>query len=177
MDTVTTAKVIGVITGLIVGAIIVAIIAKIANKNHTFKTEYDERQKVLRGQGYRYGFYGMIILATFNILLGIAGVELPMEPAVVPFVYIVVGVLINCVYCILKDAYWGLNNNRIRYIIIFIATGIVNLIVPIRAAVCGELIVDGKLSLPGINLLCSAMLLLVGIVLVVKDIIDRSGEE
>ena len=47
----------GMTVGLIVGLILAVILLKFGNTNRKFKTEYDERQKEIRGMAYTYGFY------------------------------------------------------------------------------------------------------------------------
>ena len=51
----------GVAVGMMVGVIIIVALFKFANTNRAVKTEYDERQLVLRYKGYRVGFYTMLV--------------------------------------------------------------------------------------------------------------------
>ena len=81
-------KLVGSLVGFVIGIVLVLIVSKFANKNRKVKTEYDERQKVLRGEGYKYGFYAMAIYAALNTILGIADCALPVEPSVYNFTYI-----------------------------------------------------------------------------------------
>ena len=111
MEAYSLGKLIGVITGFVIGLALVVIIAAICNKNRKMKTEYDERQQILRGKGFKLGFYAMVIWAALNIVLSVAGFAIPAKPEILAFSYIVVGVLADVVYCIFHDAYWGMNNN------------------------------------------------------------------
>ncbi len=162
----------GAAVGILIGIVLVVIIFKIANKNHKVKSEYDERQEIARGKGFRLAFYTIVIYAAINVVLGMAELSLPMDPAVMAFSYIIVGALVDVEYCIWNDCYWGMNNNKVRYTIAFMIIGLINLIVPIGAAINGGLILDGVLSTPGINLLCSVLLITMGITMGLKEFVD-----
>ena len=47
----------GMVFGLMIGLVIAVILLKFANKDHRFKTQYDERQESIKGRGYKYSFY------------------------------------------------------------------------------------------------------------------------
>lgn len=166
-------KIVGTIVGMAVGIALVILIARLANKDKKVKTEYDERQTVLRGIGFKYAFYSMAIYAAFNVILGIAELSLPMEPAVMSFSYIIIGCLVDIVYCVFKDCYWGLNNKRKSWGIAMFFAGAVNAVVAILAAIEGKLVINGLLSTPGINLFCAILLITLAIVTWVKSFSDK----
>ena len=160
--------------GLAVGIILVVLLLKFANTDHKKKTEYDERQKEIRGRGYMYGFYTMIIYETIMICFGMSGVTLPVAPIAIHFTGIVLGGVVLASYCIWKDAYWGLNNNLKRYAIVFLATAALNAI-PLIASVKSEgfNLEDG----PILNLICLVMLGVLGVEFLVKYLMDKGGAE
>ena len=53
---------IGIIIGIVLGLILIAVITKISNSDFRTTTKYDERQVIVRGNGYKYGFWTMAIL-------------------------------------------------------------------------------------------------------------------
>ncbi len=180
MEAYSLGKLIGVIIGFAIGLAIVVVIALICNKNRKMKTEYDERQLILRGRGFKMGFYAMVIWAAFNIALAVTGFEIPMEPEILAFSYIVVGVLTDVLFCIFHDAYWGMNNNKARYLILFALIGGLNLAVAIRAHLHGELVKDGRLGSLGINLFVAFLFVLIGCAVLIQMIREKSeqgGEE
>ena len=85
MSTYNIARFTGVLCGFAVGIVLVIIIAKICNRNRKMKTEYDERQNIVRGNGYKYGFYAMMIYAALLVVLGVAEIDLPAESCVTAF--------------------------------------------------------------------------------------------
>ncbi len=175
MDAYNIGKLIGVLCGFVLGIVLVVIIARICNRNRKMKTEYDERQMILRGRGYRWGFYAMLIYAALNVVLGATEIEVPAEPAVIAFSYIFVGAMVNCIYCIGHDAYWGLNNSKGRYLIIFAVITLINIAGVARAIATGSLIVDGRLSTTGINLMVTIMLVVIVAVLAVQACRERAA--
>lgn len=173
MDAYSIGALIGAGVGLLIGLVLVVILYKFANKNKKLKTEYDERQKILRGEGYKYGFYAMFIYSGINTILGVANISLPMEPAVLGFTYIMVGAMVDVAYCIFHDCYWGQNNDRKKYLIVFAVVGLINAAAFIRALSVGAAIYEGRLSSPGINLFCAILMIFLAICLGIKSIIDK----
>ena len=104
----------GVAAGIVVGLIVAIALFAIANNNRKIKTEYDERQQKVRGDAYRYAFYTVIICEVILFILAFGEISLPVPAYVLHFAGMIAGVLVLSGYCIWKDAYWGLNNNRRR---------------------------------------------------------------
>lgn len=170
-------KMTGILTGVVIGLVVLVVIFVICNKNRKLKTEYDERQQILRGNGYRFGFYAMTVWAGIQILLAAMDIELPLQPVTQAFSCIFVGVLADVLYCIFHDAYWGLNNNRKRYMIAFLIIAALNFAIAFGAYKSGNLIVDGKLGAVGTNLLCAILFLLTGVALIIQQIREKSPEK
>ena len=116
----------GITIGILVGLILAVALILIANNNRKFKTEYDERQLRVRGDAYRYAFYSVIICEVILLILAIGEFTLPIPDYALHFAGILIGCLVLSGYCIWKDAYWGLNNNRKRYGIILVVAGLLN---------------------------------------------------
>lgn len=166
-------KLIGASVGLLVGIVLVIIATKFSNRNKSLKTEYDERQQILRGVGFKYGFYGMLIYGAITTILGIADLPLPLEPAVMGFSYVFIGAIIDIGYCIFHDCYWGLNNNRLRWGIVMAVAGVINAIAAIVAIKEGAFINDGNVSTPGINALCAILLICLAIFVAIKASMEK----
>ena len=120
------ARMIGVAVGIAVGLLIVAFVLRFINRNKAMATEYDEMQKQIRGVGYRYAFFTVMIFEALLCILTL-GMELPAEPYVIHFAAIFIGVTVQAAYCIWNDAYVGLNTNLGRYIVIMTIVSLFNL--------------------------------------------------
>jgi len=167
----------GVTVGIIVGLIITVIILKIVNTDHKSKTEYDERQKAVRGRGYMYAFYAIVGFELIMSLLEMSGITLPVENASIHFAGILIGAIVLCCYCIWNDGYWGLNNNPRKYYVIFILTAVLNVIPIVGAVREGRLMEDGKLTTPFLNIMVLIMIAIVGGVFIAKSISDNHSAD
>ena len=105
----------GVFTGVIVSLFII----RFFNKNHSFRTEYDEMQKKVRGEAYMYGFYALII---YEALLAFAEtvISIPADPLVLHFSGILLGVGVQAEYTNKPlshhhDSDWGSQSSRFRH--------------------------------------------------------------
>ena len=169
------ARIIGGMTGIIIGWIVAVFVFRYVHRNKKLYTEYDEMQKLIRGEGYKYAFYTVLILEAVLCVLTM-GMELPAEPYVVHFFVIFVGVTVQASYCIWKGAYIGQNTNLPRYIILMAVISVLNIAGAFMAWKSGELIVDGKFQSPMVNLLCGLMFAVIGIVGLVRKAADREEE-
>ena len=162
----------GVAVGIVIGLIVAIALILIANNNRKFKTEYDERQLKVRGDAYRYAFYTVMIWEVILFVLAIGEFTLPLPDYVLHFAGLMVGIMVLSGYCIWRDAYWGLNNNRKRYGIILVVAGLLNAI-----PLFGVLKNSEDEPFPYVNLLVCVMLLVVGVELLVKHLLDKRAED
>ena len=161
----------GLTVGILIGLVLAFALILISNNNRKVRTEYDERQLRVRGDAYRYAFYSVIICEVILLILEFGEVALPIPAYVLHFGGILIGCLVLSTYCIWKDAYWGLNNNRRRYGIILVVAGLLNAI-PLFGALSHRTTLD----FPYVNLLTCIMLLVVGIELLLKHFLDQRAE-
>ena len=161
----------GLAFGIMIGLILAIALILISNNNRKVRTEYDERQLRVRGDAYRYAFYSVIICEVILLILAFGEVTLPVPDYVLHFGGILIGCLVLSTYCIWKDAYWGLNNNRRRYGIILVVAGLLNA-VPLFGALSRR----STLDFPFVNLLTCIMLLVVGVELLLKHFLDRRAD-
>ena len=158
----------GVLAGVLVGILLVAIILKITKTDGSIECKYDERQLQARGDGFKYGFFTMIIFNGLLSLLYIADIEIPVEKEVLLILGVLIGTCVYAVYCIHKEAYISLNENASRLKICFILTGLLNLIIGLKHCFSGDIIENGILTFRSINLLCGIFLLFITVFLSVR---------
>lgn len=159
---------VGVMAGIVLGILLM----KVVNRNSKIKTDYDERQDIVRGKGYRLGFYTLVACVGIMSVLRFGGVGIPMEGGIAEFTEIVVAVGIMTVYDIWKDAFWGLNNNRSRYMIIIAVLAVINCIPVITACRNGYMVEDGVLQQPFVNLLAGVLLAVIAIAIGLRNAAD-----
>ena len=164
----------GVVIGLIIGFILVVVFLKFANKDNKAKTEYDERQKVIRGKGYMAGFYTLVVLLAIETIWSIAGYEFPLPSYLVYFSSIIIGITVMCAYDIWNGVYWGMNNDPKRYAIVFIFAIILNLIPVFGAMRKGGIDFSDPIStLPMLNVIVLIMFVVIFAVMLIRKLFDR----
>lgn len=166
----------GIFTGVIVGLLICLIIFKVTNKDGRIKTEYDERQQLVRATSYKIGFYTLL-----GYLLLLAGIELGeinvhMTIDVKLYFGIMVGVTAVVIHSIWNNAYWGINNNVKRYAVTFVLATVLNAFVSFMAYKEGRLYQDGMFQSATLNLLCTIMFILIGITIAIKAAVEKNRE-
>lgn len=172
--------VIGLVVAIGAAVLFLSYIAKKNNTNGRLRTEYDERQKLEVGKGYKIGYWTLLgylalVMAADSVAAG-NGAELPADFGVLAFTGIIISIMVFCTYCIMTEAYWGLNNNRNRYVILLAAIGIINLVLAILSIIRGDMIIDGKLQGSFINLLCAVLMAEVLAADLIKRISDKNKE-
>ena len=167
----------GIAAGIIFGLIICWIIFKFANSNHKAKTDYDERQKEIRGNGYQAAFYTLTVYEAVMVVLSFGDFQLPVEPYIIHAAGIFLSCTVLACYCVWKGAYWGLNNNRTRYYIFFVLMIVFNAIPVIGSISRGGMYENGKLSFPFVNLMAVIMLAAIGIVMLLRNSLDQNSKE
>ena len=171
------AESLGMVCGIIVGIILVMILLKFANRDGKMKTDYDERQSIIRGRGYQYGFFAILIYEAVMVMILTMEVKLPLTSSLIHFIAILIGVLVQAGYCIWKGAYWGLNNNVKRYGIIFVAVGLINFLAAVKCYIeDGSMLVNGKLSPYTMNFLCGVMFIVLGCEVFIKKFMDMKED-
>ena len=162
----------GIAFGILFSLILALVLIRMGNSDKKARTQYDERQNEVRGRAYRWAFYAVMIYEAAAICLSAGFDSLPADPMLVHFGAVMAGCMVLASYCIWKDAYWGLNNNRKRYAVIFIVTSFINLI-----PVIGQWMGEGKLGSARINLMVFVMLVVIGIELLVKATVSKTEDE
>lgn len=117
------------VVGMLIILFAVLVFAYVLHKEGlVVKEEYDEYQKILRGNSFRYAFYGMIC----TIVLGsILSNWLPLSLSLFSSLLLYIGISIQVGYCIWVGAYFPINqghsspNSSLFY---FLAMGVLYLL-------------------------------------------------
>lgn len=166
----------GWIIGIFVGIILVVVLLKVMNRDGGLRTQYDERQQIVRGKAYKVGFYAILLTNAILLFLSTGDFGIERLGYMVFFIPIFVGLVAQISYSIFKDGYVGLNTNMTRFIIIMAVIGAFNFFLAIEAQIHGELIQNGSFKGPFINLLCGMLFIIIAAELIVKKCIDSREE-
>ena len=170
------ARNLGILVGIIVGIILTFVILKAINKDGKSKTKYDERQQRARGEAYKYGFFTVLIANALMMCFSVFFDNFKVLGDSMFFIPILAGVIVQVTYSIFNDAYVGLNTNMTRFAIFMFAISVLNFGLGIRAYVAKELLIDGVLQAPFLNVLCGALFVIIAVELLIKHIVDAREE-
>ena len=154
---------------------IAVILLRYINRDR-IRTEYDEMQKVIRGKGYMIAFYTVMVLEGILCFLSPL-METVVEPYVIHFAVIFIGITVQASYCIWKGAYVGLNTNMKRFTGVCIAVVVLNVFPAVMAIWTGTMFENGHLQAPFVNCLCALMFAVLGGVGLARRLCDREVDE
>lgn len=160
--------------GIIVGLIIAVILLKVCNKNGKLKSDYDERQQIMIGKSYKCAMITAWILMAIYMIIDIGGNAIPMDNAMVIFTILFASIMVHTSYTVWTDAYFGSNNDYKKYAVLSVVVTAINIAATVAYIKDGQLIVDGVLTVRGINAECALMFLILGVEFAIKSIIDKS---
>ena len=112
---------------------------------------YDERQELIRGRAFRYGFLTLAFsLAAVTLWEECVG-ALPIEFSLLMMACLMVGCLVVILYDIWKDAYWGIRqaSGSNAAIVLMVAVMVMQYLSFRGHASAGNVIVDGILTWDG----------------------------
>lgn len=164
------------VIGLAVGLLVVAICVAASKKGDEVKNQFDERQELVRGKGFKYGFFTMMLSNAALLCLKILEIPLFSNMEVAMTASIVIGVSVFASYCIWNDGYFALNENRKSLLIMFGLIGALNLVIGIGNVFAGVIIENGAFTFRSTNLFCALMFIVVFIMLLLKQIKDGKEE-
>lgn len=159
-----------------IALLIIGIVALVIIKNKS-DNQYDEREILVQGKGYKYGFATMVI---YFIIAGVVIEEnfLPvMETSVVCVVGVFAGCLVYAGYALWNDAYFPLNRKKGTVFTLFGLIGGANLLLGIMNILNNSMFTDGKLNYHCVNLLCAAVMAIMIVEAAIKLLIDKKTEE
>ena len=166
-------RLVGVLVGIAVGVVVIFIILKYTKKDGGMRCKWDERQLLIRGNGYKYSFFSVLILLFLYCAIGAQIEGFPLDAPTAGVAIICTGVAIDVVYCIWNGAYFSLNENRKRILIIFSVIGVINLAIGIINFANGSSITNGVLNIQSANFFCGLLFLCVFAALFIRSVIPE----
>ncbi|MBQ6314410.1 MAG: hypothetical protein IJI11_02265 [Mogibacterium sp.] len=159
----------GLAFGIVTALIIFALVWKFSKK--FMKGKIDDRQELVRGRGYKYAFFTILILLTLDLLIESFGAfeTLPVTRTLAAFIIILAGVMVYALYCIKNDSYFGVGTDARTYRAVMWVVIVCNMISGITGLRDGAM-EDGKLDFgPCASLLFCVAFAIIMIALTVKQ--------
>ena len=117
----------GLFAGILSALLIYLLVAQFTKKEKLGNNDFDERQELVRGKAYKYGFFTMIIMSLLVTAAIEFNISLPVTASLAMFIALLISIDVYAVYSIINDAYFGVGTNKMRYCIFFIIIMAVNL--------------------------------------------------
>ena len=164
----------GVILGVAFGVLLIMFVMVSSRNEEAAVSKYDERQIQMQGKGFKYAFYTLIgYFLTLSLMLWL-GVDLHVEASLLMLFGVIVGSIIWATVTILNDAYFRADESKTKYIHFLVLLFAFNAFIGISHLVNKSCIKDDVLTFSGCsNLVCSAGVLYVLILFIIKAVIDR----
>ncbi len=155
-----------------IGLLLAAIILAVTKNGDKAKCKFDERQELVRGRGFKYGFFTMMISSGILIALNALEVTLFDNSEAAMLLSIILGVSVFAGYCIWNDGYFALNENRGKLLVILGFCGLLNTAVSVGNIIHGNILENGALTFSSGNLFIAIMFVAIFIVMLLKHIKD-----
>lgn len=166
----------GIVFGVAIGILLVIILLTLTKNGDKVKCQFDERQELVRGRGFKYGFFTIMISNTVLLILQVLEVSLFSNTEVTMLISIVLGVSVFASYCIWHDGYFALNENRRKLIVVFGVCGLMNIVISIANIWNGKIMQDGALTFYSSNIFCALLFVEIFSMLLIKHIKDGKEE-
>lgn len=149
--------------GILVVTVVVALIKGLMRRRGETPGEYDERQQVNRGVAHQRAYMTLLITLMINaVVCGVLEVQWA-KPGVDAFVCVFISLGVFIVNCILRDAYFTVNQTPRRYVWMIGVVVACQIPATVTHAVEGSFVEDGLLT---IHIMPPACIILFGIVLI-----------
>lgn len=170
-------RMIGIAAGVLAGILLTCILLKLTKNNGRMKCEYDERQELVRGRGYKYGFFTQLFYMALYAVLTLSEAPLPVDNYTIMLIGLILSVTVHVIYCTWNEAYISLNENPKKVIAAFMLLGLINIAVGVLNLLRGKMIENGILTYRASNLLVGSMCFLICLFVVLKRKLAAGAEE
>ncbi len=158
---------------VLIALLLFAVILALLNRNKGRNKDFDERQTLVRGRGYKYGFC-TLLLAIAVILAMITFDVLPRELTFFSLcAALFLGLFVFCAYNIWHDAFFGLHQKPGTYLLICLAVMLANLLWPVISLIEGASLRSLLAPSACPNLLFAVLFFLIALTILGKLLADR----
>lgn len=191
--------ILGVIVGILFAILLIAVIGWFAKKvggklDLSFrnnKKNFDERQQLIRGKAYKYGFFTLILFLIIKFALEKVLDTMLFSSFAGNWIGICLSIAVFAIVCVWNDAYISLNENMKGVIILFIGVALLNIgssflnlynghvsfLETMQVVKNGEIFDYSVISVECVNLTCGILFLVICIAIALKSIVDRKEED
>jgi len=137
--------------------------------------EYDERQKIAKGRGYRLSFWvGMVYyLAVAIVLIGQVDGEKTVEPYLLVMIGLILQAMVDHTYCLFTHSALPLSQNRVVTVFGYVVCGTLQLVQFRILSKRGGLALVGHGSSPWICLIAGCCFFYLTVLHVIQALMER----
>ena len=137
--------------------------------------EYDERQLAIRAEGYKRGFFIMLVMTGMLCIINEARISVPFDNNF----FLFAAMMLSAIHAIENVAFFSVNEKVLAYVVMVAIIIIVNAISAAGHIIDGTIKSDGKIMFDngGCNLILLVGFLLMLTVFIHKYIKERKGYE
>lgn len=174
----TSLSLIFLITFVFIFSLLVCLIICTATiKGDSFTMKYDERQLLARGSAFKAGFFTILIMTLFMMIIDSVEINLPVDNTFVSLTIAFTGIMVFLGVAIWEHAYYALNERKKTVIIMFVFIGVANFLIGISNICKDSVIEDGILKgYKCINLMCGFLFVFIGIITGIRVLADKREE-
>ena len=167
-------KMVLLIVGVLVFVITLCAITVWMEKRFPSK-EYDERQKIAKGRGYRLSFWvGMVyFLVVAIVLIGQVDGEKRVEPYLLVMIGLMLQAMVDHTYCLLTHSALPLSQNRVVTVFGYVVCGTLQLVQFRILSKRGGLALVGHGSSPWICLIAGCCFFYLTVLHVIQALMER----
>lgn len=169
--------IIGILAGVWAGLAIVFVAFTFIKKDKKKDFVYDERQELIRGRGFFYGMFTMMVSIGMLICLDMAGVTLPVDNVMLYIFIILAAAFVVICHAVVNDAYFSLNEHVVGVCVFIGLAGLYNLLIGIGSVIEYGLLQGGRLTFRSMNLFAGIFLFVVLAVIIFRNAIRKRDEE
>ena len=154
--------------GILCGVAFAVLIWWLFHKKLGMRGTYDERQLILRGKAFQYGFYTIL---GYNMLYTLAASmtgRALMEPTLCGVLGVYLGVLVLGAYSIWKDAFFPVGGKQRYYVVLLFLVAGMQLVGTVGCVRDGTLVENGVLTANCVMPVSAVAFVILGIEILVK---------
>lgn len=163
----------GIFAGLAM-VVVIAVAVYLARKEEPKDEKFDERQLLLRTEGYKKGFFATLATGALAVFL----LEVEIIPAacatLAMYIALMAGIVIFAVFCIVKDAFFSIGEKGTYYIGLCAVIVLVDGATAVFQIATGTILENGVPTFESCN---SLILTLLFLVILVALLIRKSAGE
>lgn len=167
------------VCGMVLASVVFFVVLKVMRKGHSVIPEYDERQKRVQGDGFKYAFLTLIF---YNFFTAFLMTDLILEKPIMDMTMMLmlgtcIGLGVYVCYCIWNEGYISLKDTPKKVMILLSLLCVLDIAVGIGIGCKGKFVENGVLTFRCAPFASGILGIVILVVMAVKIAMKRKEEE